>query len=127
MKNSETLETIRSIIRYGLDGNAPAVSGNAEILARKYEENGDRDAAELIRDEIKKPRPMPLCMQNWWNSFSSVAEEMLAKDPSAEETCHNALKNAGITQRDAEEWLYSEEAQERTRTRQAVTNYIDTL
>lgn len=127
MKNSETLETICSIIRYGLDGNASAVSGNAEILARKYEDNGDKEAAELIRLDVAKPRPLTTYMEGWWNAFSSNTEKILSKDPSAEETCHDVLRDAGISQREAELWLDTETAGTHPRTSRTVIHYIDTL
>ena len=48
--------------------------------------------------------------KGWWNCFESFAKEISFFNPSTAPTvCKNVLKAAGVTEREADDWLKRQE------------------
>ena len=117
---------ILNLIKYGLDGNAHAVSDWATKMENDERLCGKTIFADRIKEEITKVRTITTFDQGWWNCFSSFAEEILCNGMTGshqEEACIAVLKAAGITSDEAEAWLDSEEADLCQRTCEIVRQY----
>lgn len=121
---------ILEIIRYGLDGKSEDVAKIAAEAEKDLRAEAKIILAARIKEELDKERPVSQFNKGWWNCFSSFAEEILCNGitgSNQENSCIAVLTAAGITQKEAENWLDSEEANICQRTCKIVYKYINSL
>ena len=124
------LDTIVEIIKYGLDGNAPAVSSWTGKFVEELRKTGVNCLADRLTGELTSPRSASPYDCGWWNAFSSFAEDLLsfsATGSDHSDACIRVLRGAGISREEADGWLESEEARTRDLAAGVVKKYLSSL